>query len=396
MSNKVAILGASGFVGSTLFEYLREDPSFEVVPFSHSTGGAACLAHQGLIFEQLDVLDAKAVERALKPFDYIVNCSRGGPDVMLGGLNNLLAAAAKSPSLKKFVHLSSVAIYGDPPSPQSVREDAPTVPAAEEGYGPIKALQDERVAAAANRGVRSVVLCPPNIIGPYSPYLMSLISTIEGGRFRLVDDGRHVVSTVDVTNLCAGIRAAMVSDVHDGRRLFVCDAERTTWADLYQALKPILRGAPDAPSITETEFREIHAREQAASAPADVARSALRHLVSDEVREVLRLNPRWARVEGAAKDLVRMFGDKAEGYMRGVTGGIIKVPTTYPADGQDSRLIAQQLRKVYHDPARGLKELDYTLPYSFDQSMKAFCDWYTTVFEGNTPEWQLLVESARS
>ena len=111
---------------------------------------------------------------------------------------------------------------------------------------------------------------------------------------------------------------------------------------------------------------------------------------------MLRLNPRWARVEGAAKDMVRFFGDKAEGYMRGVTGGTIKVPTTYPADQQDSKLIAQQLRKVRHDPARGLAELNYTLPYTFDQSMTAFCNWYTTVFEGNSPEWQLLVESARN
>lgn len=394
MPNKVAILGASGFVGSTLFEYLRHDPEFEVTPFSHSTGGAACLAHQGLVFEQLDIMDPKAVEQTLKRFDYVINCSRGGPAVMVDGLNNLLSAA-KHASLKKFAHLSSVAIYDDPPHPQSVNEDAPTVAATKEGYGPLKALQDERVRAAAKRGVKSVVLCPPNITGPYSPYLMGLISSIESGRFRLVDGGANVVSTVDVTNLCAAIRAALVSDVVDGRRLFACDAEHATWADLCSGLGPILRGNAEIPSVSEAAFSEPHVGEHAASGPAQVARSALRHLVSDEVREMLRLNQRWARVENAGKGMVRFFGDKAEGYMRGVTGGIIKIPTTYPIDLQDSKLISQQLRKVRHDPSRGMKELNYTLPYTFDQSMTAFCNWYTTVFEGYSPEWQLLVASAR-
>src|SRR6185503_20073057 len=106
--------------------------------------------------------------------------------------------------VQRFVHLSSVAVYGDPPPAESVHESAPTKP--ENGsYGWIKLQQDQLVKEAAIAGLPSVILCPPNISGPYSDYLVSLVDCLRGGRFAMLQDGSAPCNLVDVSNLSHAI-----------------------------------------------------------------------------------------------------------------------------------------------------------------------------------------------
>lgn len=391
MADKIAILGASGFVGSTLVEYLWNHDGYDVTPFAHSSGGAACLAHRGLILEQLDLLDQPALTRALEGFDYVVNCTRGDDIVMLKGMDNLIQAANRA-RIKKIVHLSSVAVYGDPPHPDSSAESAPAEPGAT-GYGAVKLAQDVKLQQAAARGLGAVILCPPNIIGPYSDYVIDIINSIEANRFRLLDEGRYVVNVVDVTNLCAAIMAAIGSEVVDGRRLFVCEPELLTWAQLCAALAPIVRGPYAVESISAEEFN----RHRPASQPApQAAGNALKHLISDEVREAFRRHPTWAAIEGAAKDAVRLLGSKAENYMRDVANGPIKVDIAQCETPLDTALIAQQLRQVRHDPTNSFATLGFEPVRSFDQSMLAFRQWYGEFFDIDSEAWQLLAEGLRN
>ena len=161
---RVAVVGASGLVGATLVESLLRRGRTEVRPLIHSSGNAWRLARRGIELRPVSLLDPKGLADALRDCTHIVNCSRGGDDVMLQGLKNLLEIA-KAMGTARFVHLSSVAVYGDPPPPESVREDAPARPK-KETYGAIKLAQDEMVRKAAGAGLPAVVLCPPNISGP--------------------------------------------------------------------------------------------------------------------------------------------------------------------------------------------------------------------------------------
>ena len=111
----------------------------------------------------LDLFDPKQVRSELADVTHVVNCSRGGNDVMLKGLKNLLAACREQ-GVRRFVHLSSVAVYGNPPPPDSVHETAPTKPEPE-SYGWVKLQQGDMVKEAAQAGLSSIVLCPPNISG---------------------------------------------------------------------------------------------------------------------------------------------------------------------------------------------------------------------------------------
>lgn len=393
MTERLAIIGASGFVGSALTEYALDHTDHSVSPFCHSTGGATRLAHRRLDARRLDLLDRSAVEAAIHDFDYVVNCSRGGRQLMLDGLENLLRASRKA-SVKKFIHLSSVAVYGDPPHPSSTTEDAPTEPAPD-SYGAMKLLQDQKVQRAVAAGLNTVILCPPNIVGPYSDYLTDIISSIESGRFRLIDQGRRPINVVDVNNLSACILSALHSNIGDGRRLFVCEPADITWRQLCMELQPVVRGKHEIPSLSADEFAPNPATADSASPQRKRrGRSAFKHLVSDEVRDALRLHPTWAALEAKAKGGIRLMGNGVEDRLRNTVTGPIKVAVMRPEEALDRVLIAQQLRGVKHDPARCHRELGFHPPLSFGESMGSFRDWYMEYFDAGSPEWTLLGEVA--
>ena len=134
---RIAVVGASGFVGATLVEHLlTQAQQDEVLPFIHSSGNAWRLARLGIKLYPLNLLAQDQVEAAVAGCTHVVNCSRGDPEVMIKGLASLLAASRKH-NIQRFIHLSSVLVYGDPPPPGSVHENAVTCPT-KGTYGELK------------------------------------------------------------------------------------------------------------------------------------------------------------------------------------------------------------------------------------------------------------------
>ena len=219
--NKVVILGASGFVGTTLTERLRARSDWQVVPVIHSAGSAWRLARSLQPLVQTDISDREALRAVLNGATHVVNCTRGPREVMIDGLAHILDAC-RAAGVKRFVHLSSVIVYGDPPHPDSHHESAPTgSPQDPDSYEALKRRQDEMVRRAVETGLPSVVLCPPNISGPFSLYIAGIVSALRSGAFALMDDGAGPCNLVDVRNLCHAIELALTSDEPsaDGRRI---------------------------------------------------------------------------------------------------------------------------------------------------------------------------------
>ena len=104
----IAVVGASGFVGATFVERMMSREDVRLRPFIRSSGNAWRLARHGsLELETLDLLSETETQKALEGCTHVVNCSRGNPEVMGLGLDNLLKAA-QTAGVQRFVHLSSV------------------------------------------------------------------------------------------------------------------------------------------------------------------------------------------------------------------------------------------------------------------------------------------------
>lgn len=369
----VAVFGASGFVGATLVERLLTEGRTEVRPFIHSSGNAWRLARHGLQLRSVDLLSSQEVGAALEGCSYVVNCSRGPAAVMLKGLRRLLEAS-RTHKVRRFIHLSSTAVYGDLPPPASVREDArPNV--VRGTYGWIKLRQDELVRTACQRGLPCVVLCPPNISGAYSPFLVEVLQSIRRGDFAFVDEGRTPCNLVDIENLVHAIKLALSSVEADGERIFVTDDEETMWAGVADALMTLAGRNGPLPSLTREEaVRRISIK--AGSHPS--VASALKRLLSSETRSALRKDSLLASLEQSAKGAFNALPQQLQATLSGAfkrKDGGRQMPRE-PVVGE--RMLRQQMRAVRHGCDRAKRVLGYRPVVSFADSMEAFASWHRT------------------
>jgi dihydroflavonol-4-reductase len=382
---RIAVAGASGFVGATLVETLI-DAGREVRPLIHSSGNAWRLARRGIELSLVDALDRASLLKALEGCTHVVNCVRGDDAVMLDGLRNLLAASREA-RVQRFVHISSVAVYGDPPPPTAAREDGPTVPQPA-SYGWIKLQQDDMVQKAHASGLPSLILCPPNITGPASDYLLQLLSAIQSGGLAFLDDGTAPCNVVDVRNLVAGILAALETGSADGRRYFVTDGEPVSWKRLVAALANEARSSDDIGSVTAAEL-ELPA---ASAAPKISLFKALKHLASSDVRAALRRDPLWARLDALAMKSVRGMGSRVTDSLRRSVEGPVVVPKSSTARLLNVRLCRQQMRRVVHSCEQAKTKLGYRPQIDFDTSMRDFGSWLRASRGMDSPAWPLLRE----
>lgn len=385
---KIVILGASGFVGTTLVERLLKRPEVDVLPVIHSAGSAWRLARRSAPLVQVDIADRGALGNALGGATHVVNCTRGGREVMIDGLRNILDGCRVA-GVRRFVHLSSVMVYGDPPHPDSHREDAPTnPPPGADSYGLIKLEQDRMVQAAAAAGLPSVVLCPPNISGPFSGYVAGIVNGLRDGSFALVDAGEGPCNLVDVRNLCHAIELSLDTGgaALDGARMFVTDGEQVSWSDVVAELLA-LSGVDEVRHIERAELLRLAGRGKPDAAPSVGA--SIRHLVSSDVRAALRKDPLLAKLDRAARATVTRLGRGIETKLRLGIEGPTPVPRPDPYATLAVGLCAQQLREVQHLNERAGHLLGFRPPVSFRQSMADFRAWYRKMHGMDTPFWPI-------
>lgn len=338
-----------------------------------------------MALHRADILVEREISKAVEGCDLVVNCTRGGPKQMLDGLANILKAS-RAAGVRRFVHLSSVAVYGEPPPPDSVGEDAATNP--QPGtYGDLKLQQDRMVEAAAADGLPSVILCPPNILGPQSYFLLQVLDCLGKGTFALVDGGVSPCVTVDVRNLCAAIKSAGASTVADGRRLFVTDQQAVTWSQLVDFLAPF---APRAPQVVHISSAEARAGGGTAGAATASLKRALKHLASSDVRAALRKDPLLARWDKALRESVRKLGPASEEKLRLSLEGAVRVaPIDSGVPEFDRGFATQQLRGVRHSCERAMHDIGYKPEVTFEDSMDAFGRWLKQARGMDRPEWDL-------
>jgi predicted dehydrogenase/nucleoside-diphosphate-sugar epimerase len=378
---RVAIFGASGFVGATVVERLLQ----QQIPFTaavHSTGSAWRLARHGIPLSFVDVSSRAAIGEAMRGCSHIVNCTRGSDEAMIGGLENLLAEA-KLHGIQRFVHISSVAVYGDPPPAEARLEQCEPRPAPD-SYGALKLRQDELVARAHDNGLSCAVLCPPNITGVFSGFACEVLDDIRQGSLALVEDGRMPINVVDVENLAYAIELALVADRVDGRRMFVTDGDDITWGDFTRELMPLTELETPLPSLPKSTVKVLQG-----ARPRSSLMRTIKHFASSEVRSALRTDPLLGRMEKGVRDLATRLPDRLQDRLRLSIGGPVSVAKVSTAPRFGSRYNQQQLRGVVHSSERAAREIGYTRVFDFAESMARFREWYSATRGIGTESWPL-------
>lgn len=207
MSGFVAVTGAGGLLGGAVVRAFAARG--RAVRALYRPGGSAPTA--GGVAVAVDVRDAAGMRAALKGADVVVHAAAlmDAPesDVVstnVAGTAATLDAAAEG-GARRFVYVSSVAVYGDGDM-LDVDESRPRRPGL--AYGKSKAAAEDLVAAAADRGgLVATILRPCNLWGPGDRHFSALLlATARDGVTPLVRGGAvryDLAAAADVAEACA-------------------------------------------------------------------------------------------------------------------------------------------------------------------------------------------------
>jgi nucleoside-diphosphate-sugar epimerase len=368
---KVLITGATGFIGGRLCEVLAFSGKITPRAFVHSTSAAARITRFPVDFVIGDLCDRASVDRAIDGCDAVIHLARGDQKVMTQGLENILNAATEK-GVSRFIHMSSVAVYGNTPPPQSVSEDAPAK-RTDMAYGNVKLAQEKRVLDYwKRRGLPTVILRPPNVSGPFAAFTVDLLNRIRKGALAILDGGKNPCNLVYVDNLVEATLLSLWKPGAVGETFFVTDGGSLTWEQCLNDHAALL--GVTLPRINTADLaspkRERFVR--------DSLRALPRVMLSGELRSVLRQIPAIRSVEGALYSGFQSIPDAIQQNIRRRVSG----PRTIAKNGlSESRpftrdnIFDAQARTVAHSSEKARRLLDYVAPVSYHDGMALTEQW---------------------
>jgi nucleoside-diphosphate-sugar epimerase len=240
---RALVTGASGFLGGRLAQALAQGGD-AVRVLARRTSGLSHLAAVRPEVVRGDLDDPAALEEAVRGVDVVYHCAALSYDwgswrefeaANVRGVENLARAASRSPSLERFVHVSSSDVYGYPERPCD--ENGPLVDTGLP-YNRSKVM-GERILwryHAAGR-LPLTVIRPVTIYGPRSKdIVLEVVKMLRAGGMALVDRGDAPAGLTFVDSAVAALVAAARTSKALGQAYNVRDGGDETWRDYVSAL----------------------------------------------------------------------------------------------------------------------------------------------------------------
>ncbi len=247
-------------MGINLVRYLQtrghEVSSLDIVKFDYPDMNDKITVITG------DIRDKDLVEKSLKGIDVVIHTAAALPlykpeDIYstdIDGSKNLLAAADKN-NVKRFIHISSTAVYGIPDHHPLTENDKL------DGVGPYgksKILAEEECIKYRKKGMCVPIIRPKSFVGPERLGVFDLLYdwAYDGKGFPMIGNGNNRYQLLDVEDLCDAIYLCATVDAEKANDTFNIGAkEYTTMKEDYQSVldyagygKKIV-GLPEKPII---------------------------------------------------------------------------------------------------------------------------------------------------
>ena len=207
MNQRFVITGGSGFLGINLIRKLlakgHQVLSIDRLPFDYPE-------KEQIEHKQLDIRDLRADNLNLRQDDIVVHAAAALPlnkkeeifSVDVGGTRNVIELAQKA-GVKRFIHISSTAVYGVPDHHPLTEDDQLIGVGA---YGQAK-IEAEEVVAGFRKEMTVSILRPKSFIGPERLGVFALLYdwASTGHNFPIPGKGDNRYQYLDVEDLCDAI-----------------------------------------------------------------------------------------------------------------------------------------------------------------------------------------------
>jgi dihydroflavonol-4-reductase len=234
---KAFVTGATGFVGSHLVDLLLKE-GFEVSCLKRKTSSVKWLEGKNVSFVDGDLYSNEALETAIKDVDYVFHVAGVVKAKNLEGFErgnnlatkNLIEITAKvNPNIKKFVHVSSLAVCGPNPDNQPLTEEY--IPKPMTAYAKTKREAEKEVLKFRDK-IPVVIVRPPAIYGPRDTEVFIYFKTFNSGLNSIIGFQDKYLSIIHVKDLVQGIYLAGVKETKSGDIFFITPDEAYNWDDV--------------------------------------------------------------------------------------------------------------------------------------------------------------------
>ncbi len=238
---KALITGATGFIGSHLAEKLLERGYEVFCLIRHRNYG--WLTNKSINWIQGNVTDLDSLNRAVVDMDYVFHC--GGItkakdektyyQINAEGSRNICEACLHSnSSVKKIVHVGSLAAAGPSEKDKPREESFPSNPLTH--YGKSK-FEGEKLTREYFDKLPITIIRPPAVYGPREKDILSIFRSIAKHLCLSVGFQEKYFSIVYVDDLVDAIILAGESSRSHGQTYYVDDGNVYTWQEFNEAIK---------------------------------------------------------------------------------------------------------------------------------------------------------------
>ncbi|PWU25568.1 MAG: hypothetical protein C5B48_00655 [Candidatus Rokuibacteriota bacterium] len=275
---KVLVTGGTGFLGRHLVERLALEGD-DVWVLERSGQSVSGLRGLGVHFVPGDLRQWPSLQKAVEGKDVVFHC--GGKvaasgrwvdflEVNVLGTERLIQAA-NGAGVARFIHVSSIGIYGARTAGTVISEDDGYDPnAARGGYTRSKIMADQLAFwYATARSAPITVIRPATIYGPGGKNGLVRVGVRVGKLNVVFGNGQNLLPLVYVDNVVDALLLAARRKEAVGRAYNVVDDDRITQRAFIQKMTPALRAKSKTVYLPLPVVRLL-------SAGADTAKAALR------------------------------------------------------------------------------------------------------------------------
>ena len=231
---KVAVIGASGFIGTRLLEQYHLGGGPTVAAIVRQPSSLALPSRFAIETHLADALDVDAMARAMSGCSAVIHVALGDP-VQIERMPVALCLAAAAADVRRVVYLSSASVHGQNPAPGTDEASELNVHHELE-YNSAKVRAEQRFFSECTRhSLVGFALRPGVVYGPRSRWIADLATDLLENRAWLYEGGRGICNGIYVDHLINAITCCLHATDNASGTYLVGDAETVTWEQFYRA-----------------------------------------------------------------------------------------------------------------------------------------------------------------